>query len=62
MCTNSKRQLTDAQLQHAIKRNFGGFDDINTYEIFKNHLKGLEHSPDLKQIEDIKVNMYMYGN
>uniref|UniRef100_A0A1X7TWB5 RZ-type domain-containing protein n=1 Tax=Amphimedon queenslandica TaxID=400682 RepID=A0A1X7TWB5_AMPQE len=54
MCKKSGMQLTGPQLQHAIKRNFGGLDleDIDTYSIFKSHLKNLEHEPDLSLVTD----------
>ncbi|XP_019853235.1 PREDICTED: E3 ubiquitin-protein ligase RNF213-like [Amphimedon queenslandica] len=52
MCKKSDRPLTDPQLQHAIKRNFGGLDvdEIDTYGIFKHYFKDLEHKPDLRSV------------
>ena len=47
MCEKSKKPPTGPQLQHAIKRNFGGLEDLDTYEIFKNSLKNIEDQPDL---------------
>ena len=47
MCEKSNRPPTGPQLEHAIKRNFGGLDSLNTYEIFKNHLGKLDTEPDL---------------
>ena len=32
---------TSAQLEHAIKRNFGGSEKVQTYEIFKKKLPSL---------------------
>lgn len=54
MCKKSRMQLTGPQLRHAIKRNFGGLDleGVDTYEIFKFHLKDLEHEPDLSLVTD----------
>ena len=65
MCKKSGMQLTGPQLQHAIKRNFGGLDleDIDTYSIFKSHLKDLEHEPDLSLVNDkvmCIISNYMY--
>lgn len=28
-----------AELEHAIRRNFGGLDEIDAVEIFRNHVK-----------------------
>lgn len=49
MCKKSERPLTGLQLQHAIKRNFGGLDveEIDTYGIFKEDLRTLEQESDL---------------
>ena len=54
MCKKSDRPLTDPQLQHAIKRNFGGLDvdEIDTYGIFKHYFNDLEHKPDLRSVTD----------
>ena len=37
MCKKSERHPTWNQLEHAIKRNFGGFDsqELNPFEIFE---------------------------
>ncbi|XP_019862305.1 PREDICTED: E3 ubiquitin-protein ligase rnf213-alpha-like [Amphimedon queenslandica] len=50
MCEKSGRPPTGPQLQHAIKRNFGGLDDFNTYEIVKNYLPNIEKVPELSSI------------
>ena len=47
MCEKSELPPTGPQLQHAIKRNFGGLEDFDTYEIFKDSLKNIENKPDL---------------
>ena len=49
MCKKSERPLTGLQLQHAIKRNFGGLDvdEIDTYGIFEEYLGTLEQELDL---------------
>ena len=61
MCKKSRMQLTGPQLRHAIKRNFGGLDleGVDTYEIFKFHLKDLEHEPDLSLVTD-KVKLLIF--
>ena len=63
MCKKSRMQLTGPQLRHAIKRNFGGLDleGVDTYEIFKFHLKDLEHEPDLSLVTDkVKLMSIIY--
>ena len=47
MCEKSKFPPTGPQLQHAIKRNFGGLEDFDTFEMFKRFLKNIEDQPDL---------------
>ena len=47
MCEKSKLPPTGPQLQHAIKRNFGGLEDFDTFEMFKRFLKNIEDQPDL---------------
>ena len=47
MCQKSQNPPTGPQLQHAIKRNFGGLNDFDTYDIFKRYLKNIEDQPDL---------------
>jgi len=41
MCKKSERHPTWHQLEHAIKRNFGGFEsqELNPFEIFEEFLK-----------------------
>ena len=57
MCKETEMQLTGPQLQHAIKRNFGGLDsnDIDTEKIFGSYLKELQKEPDISHISDEKV-------
>ena len=40
MCHKSNRPPTELQLEHAIRRNFGGLEqkDLNPLMIFKKHL------------------------
>ena len=52
MCEKSDCPLTGPQLEHAIKRNFGGLDSFNTYEIFKNYLPKLGKSPHLSNASE----------
>ena len=53
MCEKSNRPPTGPQLQHAIKRNFGGLEDFNTYEIFKNKLPNIEQQPELSAVGEV---------
>ena len=58
MCQSTGMELTGPQLQHAIKRNFGGLDskDIDTEKIFRNHVKEfLDYVPNLYNITDEMV-------
>ena len=50
MCDKSNRLPTGPQLQYAIKRNFGGLEDFNAYEIFKTYLPTIEKQPELSAI------------
>ena len=45
MCEKSNCPPTGPQLEHAIKRNFGGLDSFSTYEIFMNYLGDLGSNP-----------------
>ena len=54
MCEKSDRPPTGPQLQHAIKRNFGGLEDFNTYKIFKNVLPDIEKVPELSSVEPVR--------
>ena len=53
MCEKSNRPPTGPQLQHAIKRNFGGLENFDTYEIFKNYLPNIENKPELSSEEKV---------
>ena len=44
MCQSTESEPTDKQLEHAIKRNFGGLQELNTYEIFMTYLKDVKRS------------------
>ena len=50
MCKATKCHPTNQQLEHAIKRNFGGFDShFDTYDIFHeylNQIQVVETTPD----------------
>ena len=57
MCNKSERHPTWQQLEHAIKRNFGGFEseELNPFEVFEEHLveehlKVNHEPPDLRFI------------
>ena len=50
MCEKTQMEPTSAQLEHAIRRNFGGSEQVKTYEIFKRKIPSLGAS---WQAEDI---------
>ena len=52
MCEKSDCPPTGPQLEHAIKRNFGGMDCFDTYEIFMNYLGNLGKPPDLSNASE----------
>lgn len=57
MCKRTEMYLTGHQLQHAIKRNFGGFDSkvLDTEKIFRNYLQHLLELKPNYDINDTKV-------
>ena len=61
MCEKSNRPPTGPQLQHAIKRNFGGLEDFDTYEIFKLFVHNIEQSPDLSTASEMVKNCIVYS-
>ena len=50
MCDKSQSPPTGMQLEHAIRRNFGGLDeqDFNSLNIFAEKLPVLEKEPDVR--------------
>ena len=64
MCKNSKgHPLTWAQLEHAIKRNFGGLESSkwNPFQEFKKRLNLPEEQLDRKEYDDqVGFLHYMY--
>ena len=52
MCEKSDCPPTGPQLEHAIKRNFGGMDSFDTSEIFMNYLGNLGKPPDLSNASE----------
>ena len=53
MCKNTDCEPTEKQLEHAIKRNFGGLADLNTFEIFQNHLKTIKRSSSPNTVKEV---------
>ena len=51
MCEKTQSDPTNKQLEHAIKRNFGGHEKVNAFEIFKLNIPQLE--TESQQNEDI---------
>ena len=41
LCASTGCDPTDRQIEHAVRRNFGGLEELNTYEIFLKHLKNV---------------------
>ena len=60
MCEKSNSPPTGPQLEHAIKRNFGGLDSLNTDEIFKKHLGNLGTPPDLSNATEEVSSMVLF--
>ena len=54
MCERSQSDPTGDQLEHAIKRNFGGHEKMQTLEIFKSKISQLMTRS--LQREDINVS------
>ena len=50
MCEKSNCPPTGPQLEHAIKRNFGGYFD--TFSIFSHHLPNLGSAPDFTNVKE----------
>ena len=50
MCEKSNCPPTGPQLEHAIKRNFGGYFD--TFSIFSHHLPNLSSAPYLTNVKE----------
>ena len=53
MCKNTDCEPTEKQLEHAIKRNFGGLAYLNTFEIFQNHLKTIKRSSSPNTVKEV---------
>ena len=53
MCDKSNLPPTGPQLQHAIKRNFGGLEDFDTYEIFLTYLPNIEKHPEPSIVDKV---------
>ena len=53
MCEECNCSPSGRQLEHVIKRNFGGYFD--TYEIFMNHIGNLSNVNEVK-VDDRKVS------
>ena len=42
MCEKTQSDPTNKQLEHAIKRNFGGYEKVNAFDIFKLNIPQFE--------------------
>ena len=59
MCHKSKQPPTGLQLEHAIRRNFGGLEqaDLNPLEIFKKHLPSIGRQHHILEVpEEVSCN------
>ena len=52
MVRKTNQLLTMKQLEHAVKRNFGGLDEVDAVGIFKMNVLIPDHQPD---VQDPKV-------
>ena len=52
MCEKTLSDPTNKQLEHAIKRNFGGHEKVNAFEIFKLNIPQLDET-ESQQNEDM---------
>ena len=62
MCKKTDMPLTGPQMEHAIRRNFGGLEDssLDPVEIFRTKLKGkLNDNPDMSSIAIEVCHMYL---
>ena len=62
MCHKSNRPPTEQQLEHAIRRNFGGLEqkDLNPLEIFKEHLPSTEKQAEIMVLtEEVCCSCYI---
>jgi len=59
MVNKTNQPLTMRQLEHAVRRNFGGLDDeVNAIGIFKKNI----HIADIKlDVDDPKVTIALYS-
>ena len=63
MCHKSNRPPTELQLEHAIRRNFGGLEQkgLNPLEIFKEHLPSTGKPADIMDMtEEVCCSCYSF--
>ncbi len=59
MCERCHRPPTGRQLEHVIKRNFGGYFD--TYGIFANQLGNISDASDVKiENEEVRILLLFF--
>ncbi len=63
MCQKSSGKLTWQQMEHAIKRNFGGFtsDDWNLFDEFDKRIVMDREKPNLHHINEEVSSICMYA-
>ena len=57
MCEKTQSDPTNKQLEHAIKRNFGGHDKVDAFEIFKSNI--LELETERQQNDDLSEQVHV---
>lgn len=58
MVRKTNQLLTMTQLEHAVKRNFGGLDEVDAVDIFKMNILIPDHRPDVQDPKVTFVAMY----
>ena len=60
MCERTGNPPTEKQLEHAIKRNFGGLEKLDTYKIFMTHLGNIDFTIPPEVSRKIKKTYYLF--
>ena len=52
LCDKSGEKINSCQLEHVVKRNFGGVEEIDSWKVFKNNLGKLPEPE--KMIDEVR--------
>ena len=52
MCKTAREPPSWQQIEHAIRRNFGGFDEFDTIEVFKSKIHHFREVPEKVKCEE----------